>query len=127
MIGIGANRFGNEFELEPKSHSISFVALVSRKLFDRDQVLRQLVVVEAQPIYRDALLEPSSASEVAGPTVTDRFVLESTPALGVDENNETEEISCPGAQTLIFAETEDGLETGSPREEVTPLAERAVN
>jgi hypothetical protein len=110
-IRVGANRFGNDFELEPKTHSISFVALVSRELFQGNYLSRQ-VNIEATPIFRDALFsDPQSTSSgiqgLQGSTTKDSFVLEAQPAID-SPINPTKEIICPGLQTVVYTESETG-------------------
>lgn len=107
MVRVGANRFGNDFELEPRTHSISFVVLLNRKLFSKDSdELAQEISVDATPTFRDALFDdPKSKGDIGGHPVSDSFVLESIPAIPATSNaagsQPAGEIWCPPPQTVV--------------------------
>jgi hypothetical protein len=108
VVRVGANRFGNDFELEPKTHSISFVMLISRFLFTAATLSKEIQIT-ARPIYQDALSTNPKVSGVEGPAVPETFVLESTPAI-TTSSDRAFEVWCPPAQTVAVTESSNGVQ-----------------
>jgi hypothetical protein len=116
-VRLGANRFGNDFELEPRTHSISFVAFVKRSLFHGSGSLLyayEPIDVSATPTYVDALIDDPKRTpgRLTGTPVKETFVLESWRAAAKSENPTTE-IFCPGTQTITYTESDSGITAGS--------------
>lgn len=103
---MGANRFGNDYELEPLAHSISFVALINRKLV-KDGSSQLPLKITATPTYRDALIDDPQATknDVVGGSITDHFVLQVNPyayrSKGDDGRPVIYDWWCPDSTTAV--------------------------
>ncbi len=102
LVRMGANRFGNDYELEPLAHSISFVALINRKLLEGEGAEFPLKVT-ATPTYRDALIDDPNATkkDAVGAPITDHFVLLINPYAYRAKDGQTYDWFCPADDSVV--------------------------
>jgi hypothetical protein len=106
LVRMGANRFGNDYELEPLAHSISFVALINRRLI-KEGSSQLPMKITATPTYRDALIDDPHATknDVVGGSITDHFVLQFNPYAYRTKDSSGQPLIydwwCPDATTVV--------------------------
>jgi hypothetical protein len=104
LVRMGANRFGNDYELEPLAHSISFVALINRKLLEKEgaEGAEFPLKITATPTYRDALIDDPDATknDVVGGPITDSFVLLINP-YAYRTGDQTFDWFCPADDSVV--------------------------